>query len=223
MVKRANAVLARVPLTPKYTVGSRLRRNKPPYSLVRPGDVVVQVGAPSDTLHSGRSRGMHLALRSRGGRAIIVEPDPASAKEFEAAAARLGLDHVSVVNSGAWHEPSTLELLVDRSHPATNFVAGTVDYDPERMADFDRVSVPVNTLDSIVRDVLGSTGPVRLLSVTTNNSEREILQGIGGLIESGLEYLCLARTGEGYDDLAAELGFERIAFDDRGFTYARRR
>lgn len=222
VVKRANAVLANVPLAPKYRVAMTLRRSKPPYSLVKPGDVVVQVGAPSDTLHSGRSRGMHLALRTAGGRAIIIEPDPASASAFETASMRLGLDHVEVVNSGAWHSPSSLDLLVDRDHPATNFVAGTVDYDAERMADFDTVTVPVDTVDSIVERVIGAHGPVRLLSITTNNSEREILQGVSGLIHSGLEYLCLARTGEGYDEIAQDLGFERMAYDDRGYTYRRR-
>lgn len=224
LVKQANRVLARLPLALKYRVGARLRRGRPPYSLVGPGDVVVQVGAPADTLLSGRSRGMHLALRTRGGRAIIVEPDPESARQFEAAARELGLDHVTVVNSGAWHSPSTLELLVDPTHPATNFVAGTVDYDDERLADYTAVTVPVDTLDSIVSGVLGGPGQVRLLSVTTNNSEREILRGVDGLVGSGLKYLCLARTGDGdeYDDLAEGLGFERLSFDDRGFTYLRK-
>lgn len=101
IVKRANRVLAKVPLGRKYAVGQRLRLGKPPYSLVGPGDVVVQVGAPSDTLSSGRSRGMHLALRSVAGRAIIVEPDPSSATRFEECAHELGLTHVTVVNSGA--------------------------------------------------------------------------------------------------------------------------
>lgn len=118
---------------------------------------------------------------------------------------------------------STLELLVDPAHPATNFVAGTVDYPPERIAEFDAVQVPVDTLDTIVRRTLGSHGPVRLLSITTNNSEREILEGIDGIIAAGLQYLCLARTGEGYDDLVGRLGFDFLHSDDRGYTYVRRR
>ena len=166
---------------------------------------------------------MHLALRSRGGRAIIVEPDPGSATKFEECAHELELGHVTVVNSGAWNEPSTLSLLVDPSHPATNFVTGTVDYDAERITDFTPVDVPVDTLDNIVEGVLGCTGPVRVLSITTNNSEREILQGISGIIDSGLQYLCLARTGEGYDELVGALGFDYLLSDDRGYTYVRRR
>jgi FkbM family methyltransferase len=222
IVKGVNRCLASVPFKAKYRITAKLRDGRMPYSLVGPGDVIVQVGAPADTLLAGRSRGMQLALRCRGGRAIIVEPDPASAAEFRSRAAELGLNHVTVVNSGAWNEESTLTLLVDPTHPATNFVDGTVDYDDVRRRDFQRVTVPVQTLDRIVYDAIGSYGPVRLLSVTTNNSEREILQGIDGLIADGLQYLCLARTGAGYDEVANKLGFDYLATDDRGFTYLRR-
>lgn len=222
LVKAANRVLARTPLAPKYRIGARLRRNQLPYSLVSPGDVVVQVGAPSDTLLSGRSRGMHLALRSCGGRAVIVEPDPSSAAEFRYRANELGLDHVTVVNSGAWHEPSSMTLLVDPAHPATNFLEGTVDYDDERLKDYERVEVPVLTLDQIVNDAIGDYGPVRLVSITTNNSERNILRGAEKIIAAGLSYLALARTSEGYDQLADALGFDFLGVDDRGYTYRRR-
>lgn len=221
-VKRANRLLARVPFAWNYAVTARRRQAKLPYSLVGPGDVVVQIGAPSDTLLSGRSRGMHLAIRSAGGRAIIVEPDPTSAAEFRARAEELGLDHVEVVNAGAWSEHGTLVLRVDPSHPATNFVEGTVDYDEGRLADFARVEVPVRSLDEIVTDIVGHTDSLRLVSITTNNSEREILRGMQRILDGGLRYLCLARTGDGYGELVAGLGFDQLGLDDRGFTFVRR-
>lgn len=221
VVKAANWGLSKIPMSPKYAVSSSLRVRSAPYTLVAPGDIVVQVGAPADTLLSGRSRGMHLALRSRGGRAIIVEPDPASADEFRRRVNQFGLDHVTVVNAGAWSEPSTMTLFVDPRHPATNFVDGTVDYGPERLKDFTRIEIPVLTLDEIVQDTIGRHGPVRLLSVTTNNSEREILKGASKVIASGLQYLSVARTGDGYNEMASELGFRFLTNDDRGFTYVR--
>jgi len=222
LVKTANQILRLIPLRVKYAVGGWLRRTRLPYSLVCPGDTVVQVGAPLDTLLSGRSRGMHLALRSSGGHAVIIEPDPDSAARFEEAASLLGLDHVVVVNSGAWNEATTLELFVDPSHPATNYIGGTVVYEKGRARDFAPVVVPVDTLDAIVENAIGAHGPVRVLSVTTNNSERQILQGIEQIAASGLEYLCLARTGHGYDELAAAMGFAFLGHDDRGYTYVRR-
>lgn len=218
-VKLANRALATIPFEPKYRITGRLRDRRLPYSLVRPSDVVVQVGAPADTLLSGRSRGMHLALRSTSGIAIIVEPDPASAHEFEVRATALGLNHVRVVNAGAWSSASTMTLLVDRTHPATNFLDGRVDYDDNRRQDFAEIEVPVKTLDEIVEQTIGRSGPVRIVSITTNNSEHEILRGMPTVLARGVDYLCLAHTSGGYDDLAAQLGFAYLGSDDRGFTY----
>ena len=215
-----NRVLATLPLAVKYASGSILRRYSVPYRLVTDGAVIIQVGAPLDTLHAGRSRGMYLALKSKpGGRAVIVEPDPSSASAFRDAAAQLGLQHVTVLNQGAWHEAGTLRLLVDPSHPATNFTEGCVDYDEDRLADFRSVSIPVAPLDQIVEEL--GLEQVDLVSITTNGAEREIIRGMKHIIEGGLRYLCLARTGTGYDELAQELGFKLHSVDDRGYTYER--
>lgn len=45
---------------------------------------------------------------------------------------------------------------------------------------------------------------------------------MSGILESGLSYLALARTGTGYDELVGELGFDLLSLDDRGYTYVRR-
>lgn len=165
---------------------------------------------------------MHLALRTRhgGGLAIIVEPDPTCAEEFQWAAERLGLGHVSVVNCGAWHESGTLDLLVDPLHPATNFVKGCVDYSPDRLADFRPVTIPVDTLDNILSTM--NVGNIDLISITTNGAEPDVLKGMSGVVAGGLRYLSLACTGPGYDEIVSDLGFEFLAFDDRGYTYVRR-
>lgn len=41
------------------------------------------------------------------------------------------------------------------------------------------------------------------------------------IIDNGLQYLCLARTGTGYDEMAQERGFKPHSVDDRGYTYER--
>lgn len=220
-VRNANRVLAAAPLRPKYALAAMSHRARPPYSVMSPGSAFIQVGAPLDTLYSGRSRGMHLALRTRrSGRAVIVEPDPASASAFRAASARLGLDHVTVVNAGAWHEAATLKLFVDPRHPATNFTEGCTDYDADRMAEFEEIEVPVNTLDAIAAEL--GLDHVDLVSITTNGAEPEILKGMQGILDGGLRYLCLARTGPRYGELVSDLGFDLMSLDDRGYTYVRR-
>ena len=222
MVRNSNRILALLPTRSKYLIGALLRRNKPPYALVGPESVFIQVGAPEDTLRSGRSRGMHMAIRSHGGNgpAVIVEPDERSARAFEEVSDALGLTHVSVVNCGAWHKADMLNLFVDPSHPATNFTDGCTDYDERRRADYQSVTVPVDTLDNIVAQL--GVDRVDLVSITTNGAEQEILMGMDKIIAGGLQYICLARTGTGYDELVSRLGFDFLSLDDRGYTYVRR-
>ena len=81
--------MARVPFRLKYAIGQHLRRGRPPYELVRNGSVVVQVGAPRDTLRSGRSRGMHFALRAQGISKVIATHLRSGAKRKIAAKATL--------------------------------------------------------------------------------------------------------------------------------------
>jgi FkbM family methyltransferase len=120
---------------------------------------------------------------------------------------------------GAWNEPASLVLRVDPNHPATNFVEGTTDYDEARIAEFDRIEVPTDTIDSVVEEL--ALARVDLVSITTNGAEAEILQGMGTTIGLGLKYICLARTGDDFVPILRELGFESFSHDDSGFTYRR--
>ena len=79
LVKIFNRVMQYVPFAIKYGVGQYLRSKHYPYCLIKNGGTVIQVGAPIDTLRSGRSRGMHFALSvGKMGNAVIIEPDVAS-------------------------------------------------------------------------------------------------------------------------------------------------
>jgi FkbM family methyltransferase len=179
----------------------------------------VQVGAPMDTLKAGRSRGMYFALFAPPtARVIIVEPDPESVAEFRAIVQRLGLTNVTVHQGGAWSEKKLLKLYVDPNHPATNFTEGTVNYSDERLKDFRVVEIPVDTVDNILAQY-GITPD--LISVTTNGSERDILQGMKIAMQGGLSYVALARTGEGYTELMQTYGYTFYGHDDRGYTYTR--
>jgi hypothetical protein len=72
----AYALLSRVPDRLKYAVGTAWRRIRLPYRLLRAGDVVIQIGAPRDTLLAGRSRSAHFAgLIGQGGRVLVIEPE----------------------------------------------------------------------------------------------------------------------------------------------------
>jgi FkbM family methyltransferase len=191
-----------------------------PYSLLDETSTIVQVGAPADTLMSGRSRAMHFALIARRGKVVVVEPDQASADLLGRLCADRGLEHVSIHAVGAWSSKKRLKLFVDPRHPATNFTEGMTDYDSDRMADFLEAEVEVDTLDNILSRE--GVEDIDLLSITTNGAELEIIEGLGTDRPHRIRHLALARTGVVGDDYIERLGFDNMAFDDRGNTYRRR-
>ncbi len=221
-VKSFNAMAGLVPFSIKYAIGKWRRRDRYPYKLIKPGSTVVQIGAPLDTLRAGRSRGMYFSLfNGSAGKTVIIEPASASEKAFNQIKKSRSLDDLTFVCSGAWNEETVLSLYVDPKHPATNFTAGTVDYPPERIAEFEKIEIPCNSVDNLLQQ--SGVEKVDLLSMTTNGAEREILDGMEKTLQTGIEYICLARHLHLGDlkKLMSKYGYEEFAFDDRGVTYKR--
>ena len=220
-VRAINKVLKVIPFSVKYGLGQLARRKKPPYSLLKEL-TVVQIGAPFDTLQAGRSRGMYFSLMAGPkGQVIILEPDPISVDKFRQTLQRRNINNTTVINNGAWSEETTIKLHVDRRHPATNFSSGTVDYDDERLQDYEEIEVKGNTVDTILAE--HGIEKVDLVSITTNWAELEILKGMRESMKNGLHYICLAYGNPGTDYVAhmRELGYEFLSHDDRGLTFER--
>jgi FkbM family methyltransferase len=221
LVKAANHVLPLIPFGVKYAVTDAVRRRNFPYKLLHPGSVAIQIGAPRDTLRAGRSRAMaFVRLTAPNGRVLVVEPDAASAEEFRRTAARHGLGHAEVANVAAWNEATTLTMEVDPTHPATNFTAGSTQYAPEEMVRFRELQVEAAPVDELAERA--GIDRVDLVSITTNGAESEILRGMSRILERERPYICLARTEDSYADLMAELDYELLSDDDRGFTFRHR-
>jgi len=219
LVRLFNALMRLVPFPIKYGLGKRMRAGSYPYKLVKPGNVVVQIGAPQDTLLSGRSRAMHFALLvGPTGRVLIVEPDKNSVQTFRRIAQQQNINHVDFFPVAAWSEKKQLTIYIDDAHPASNFTAGSKVYDEARMQTYRAVQLPADSLDAL----LAGKGVQRvdLVSVTTNGAERDILQGMKQLMAAGLPYICLAVTGDNYVEMMAEFGYELFSYDDRGFTFS---
>ncbi len=218
-VRLYNGILKIIPFGIKYGWGQRNRRNKIPYSVLDESSTVIQIGAPADTLHSGRSRAMHFALLVPKGRLIVIEPDKASAQQFRSVCQNRGITNVSVYAIGAWSSKKRLRLFVDPRHPATNFTEGSTDYDDNRLQDFISEEIEVDTLDNILQ--AENIDKVDLISITTNGAELEILKGLGPERTMKVKNMALARTGVVDDEFMGSLGFLRIGYDDRGYTYGR--
>lgn len=219
VVRNANATLHRVPNKLLYETALKRRRHVLPYSLVGPGDTAIQVGAPADTLMSGRARSMSLGLLTTSGTTVAVEPSERSVRILRQAAQELGATSLEVVHAALFSDDAadSLVLYEDDDHPARNFVEGTVDYSEETLREFKRVEVPSSTLDKVWAETLDRQ-PVRLVSITTNGSEEAILAG-GSEMLRHTAYLALAITSDDVVELAASHGFKLIDNDDRGYTF----
>jgi FkbM family methyltransferase len=217
-----NATMTRMPDALKYGVGTELRRRRLPYSLLRSGDTVVQVGAPRDILRAGRSRAVHFSrLVGKNGRVIVLEPDVESAQALREFALRSRSENIRVHAIGAWSHATTLTFLASATHPASSVVDGVKDLTIEDTdyRDYQRVAIEVDSIDAVLeRDGIDS---VALISITTNGSELEIVKGMAGTIARSAPYISLAKTGTDYVAAMDRLGYRCVANDDRGFCFGR--
>ena len=210
-----NSILYRLPVGLKYSVGGKLRSLRYPYKLLRPGDVVVQLGAPWDLLRAGRSRAAHFArLVGPSGQLIVVEPDPGNVRAFNDFTASRGITNASVLPVGAWNEPGTLSFLIDPEHPAANALADVFDQSRPDRDKFEELSVPVAPLDELLE---GKVGRITLLSITTNGAEAEILAGASKVLDR-CDHVSIINHRKYHKELTGR-GFRLLADDDRGATY----
>jgi FkbM family methyltransferase len=222
MTRPAAMLLRALPEKLLYARGLEARRRRRPYSLIGPGDVVFQIGAPADLLAVGRSRSAYfMQLVSGNGKLVVMEPDSRNCEKLQAFARRNGYSgHVIVVNKGAWSEEKTLRFYESKDHPASAVLVELSQATPEEMKrrGYRETPVPVTTVDSVLA-AYGLKTP-KLVSITTNGAELEILNGMKGMLAQDAEmYISLAVTGDRYREKMDQMGFEYVCDDDRGFTF----
>lgn len=219
-----NRLASIFPYSAKYGLANRLKRRKYPYCLLGESDTVIQVGAPRDLLLAGRSRAVHFAQIVRNGRVVVVEPDPDNCAALKSLIRDRKLsDRVTLVEMGAWSELGELEFLTSPDHPAANVLrsAKNIDSTLMRERNYSVIRVPVSRLDDIVAELGIRPEEIKLVSITVNGAEPQILQGMDTLISGGLQSIALAETAEGYPEMMEKLGYRTVAIDDRGFTFER--
>lgn len=223
IVKMVNRVARMVPWSVKYSVLPRLKRRSYPYCLLKSGDTVVQIGAPLDTMETGRSRAILFAhFVGDTGKVVVVEPDSASAIKIAELNRKGRYSQIVLEKMGAWTEETVLDFYIDEEHPATNFTGEARNYDSAVMEKYTHVHIPVDSLDNILSR-RNRSGPIKLISITTNGAEENILTGMEETFKTrDIEFICLARTGDGYHELMATYGYDLHAYDDRGYCYRKR-
>lgn len=219
-----NRSMTMLPYSVKYGLTTSMRKNKYPYKVIEEGDLVVQVGAPKDILYAGRSRALHF-IRMVGvrGKVMVVEPESINCDALEEYTKKNDLfDRVKLAKVGAWSSVGELKFLYNPDHPASNILvdvhSNKIERDNIDLQDFDTVKVPVSTIDILLMEETRELDP-KLISITANGAELEILKGMKDVLSRGVPYISLAATGAGYVEAMSELNYELVALDDRGYTF----
>ena len=179
---------------------------------------MIQIGAPWDILKSGRSRFIHF-LRRVGptGQVVVLEPDATNVSHLQDYVERNGIKNLTIVPAGAWNRKTRLRFLIDPENPASNLVEDLFDSDRTDLGRFKASEIDVNTLDNVSATL--KLGPIRMVSITTNGSENQILEGMKNLQES-VEYIATIDKFEAYP-LLETYGYKPFGGDDRGYTFRR--
>jgi len=212
-----NAVLWQLPVGLKYGIGSQLRNVRLPYRLIQEGDVVVQIGAPWDLLRAGRSRAIYFAKRvGSSGHLIVVEPDEVNVNALRSFLKQQAMENVTIVAQGAWSKKTRLRFLIKDDHPASNLIEDVFDENRIDRDKYRSVEIDVDSLDNILSDL--KVEKIALLSVTSNGSEEEILDGVKSYLRN-IKFISIIREPQNYS-VFSEYGFKVIGEDDRGYTFA---
>jgi FkbM family methyltransferase len=178
--------------------------------------VVVQIGAPWDLLRAGRSRGIHFARKvGKSGKAVLIEPDADNVAALRRFVEKHGMSNVIIIPVGAWSKKTRLRFLVDHANPAANLVEEVVDSSRSDLERFQVTEIDVDSVENILHEN-GLSTP-KLVSITTNGSENEILKGMKAL-GARLQYISTIGD-ENEIPMLRELGFDKLGDDDRGWTY----
>lgn len=229
LVHAGKLVLKCLPNSLLYKIQFQQLRHKLPYSEIRPGDIVVQVGAPHDLMPLGRSRAINFGYAvGEKGTVVVVEPVGQSTACLKNVTDELGIaDRYRIFRCGAWSEKAELEIMVHPDNAAANALVEANKNNAKGVdAMFDTETVSVDTLDSILLKA-ECDFPIKLVSITTNGSEQNILSGLLNTLDRGVDYISIAQFTPDLSESnelvkrLAELKFAPIAADDRGYTFSR--
>ena len=216
--KCAYAVLKWIPEGIKFSIIHFYLKNIAPYKFVSMGDTVIQIGAPSDILKTGRSRWTHLAkIVGMNGKVVIIEPDKDNIVAIKRYIERKSLNNIIVIDQGCWSEKTQKNFLVDRDNPAANLVGEVYDESRSDRSRFTEVSINVDKLDNMVAAL--NIEFFQLLSVTANGSENEILIGAQETLKT-CKILAIVGSVEKIPALKL-FDHKEMLQDDRGTTFIR--
>lgn len=130
-------------------------------------------------------------------------------------------DQLITIAKGGWNMETTLRFYSSREHPASAVLEELCQASDAEMKrrSYELVEVPVTTVDAVVKEY--DLPMPKLLSITTNGAEEEILAGMREMLETEPEYIVLALADDAHSGIMPKLGCEHMVDDDRGHTFRR--
>lgn len=158
-----------------------------PWSLVRPGQTVIQVSSASSLIPVGRSHALMLAtLVGPSGRVIVVEPDPENVRALRSYCAREGVRSIEIIERAIWNERGARTFASRPKSSGWHRLMDTVEEgDAQRFGgEFIRRIVVTDTIDHLVEEL--QCGDPAFINMTINGCEPEAFAGM---------HATLARSG----------------------------
>jgi FkbM family methyltransferase len=151
-------------------------------AILRPGDVVYDVGAHIGSIAFGAARSVGV-----GGKVVAFDGDPANVQRLRENSARNNLDAgLQIVHAAVWSHASEEGIPFRRAREGTS--QGGVEADGQRpvLADGEIIHVPAITLD----DFVASGGPPpQVIKIDVEGGECEVLRGASNLLRTHRPYL----------------------------------
>ncbi|NKB49965.1 MAG: FkbM family methyltransferase [Alphaproteobacteria bacterium] len=190
------------PYSVKYKAMTAWQRTLPPYHVVKPGDVVVQIGVAGHLCPMGRSQAiLYSRLVGDTGKVLAFEAIPENLDHFCSYVTRHGITNIESKSTGLWNEKGTLVFDAPAKGPGSSRIkAAKTDapyqYTTER-------EFPVDTLDHL----LDEQGVERLdlINITTNCAETEIMEGGMKYLKRFKPTLCVPERPENLEYFEANL------------------
>ncbi len=141
--------------------------------MINPGDVVLQVGCPTE-----RTVSRLASVLGENGRLIIIEPYPATAQGLQAFVGecrKVNWPEISILNQAAGAEASFQELLVSKSMADHRLEGQSIAHDNDYLGYVGSQVVEVVTLDDVAANA--SLDSLDYVEIAVNGAEVDVLAG----------------------------------------------
>lgn len=191
------------------------------YFFLKPGNIVIDVGG-----EKGHETRQFAELVGPSGKVFTFECFPQHVEGLKLLTSNY--PNVTLIPNACWHQKTTLSLMVGRSPGSNTVIAGSSTIDGRLLAPNpdNKILVPADTLDNLLRDHLDPGTPVDFLKMDIEGAEVEALQGADLTLQRTRHVVIAAyHVREGkftYPWVAKFLnqrGF-KVRTDDNGHVYA---